>query len=217
MTPGCVHVLNLLLVVLVDGSAADQQITGSLSLEDVFQQSQYQIELRSSCGPLSLARSLQLMPDAASETFENLRRQFTSTTHEGVEFGEIAELAVAYAPNTRVVHMDSSDLSRLAVPAIMLVDQGTHCCVFEGFDGATVEFWDPATLKLESAAAEDFMNRWTGDCIVFQKLPLSSSALWIASALTLINLGVTGRVFVQLIRERTSGGVTQQPVSPASV
>lgn len=140
-------------------------------ISDIIEESKEKRHLRSCCGPLALARSLQIV--GSGESFAKLLKEFKTKTSEGVGFSELVQITQKYHPEAQPVVVDSSTLDDLPIPAILIVKNKRHCVVLEGVssDGGTVVVWDPQILGSLKLTLEQVHSHWDGEAIFFQEVP----------------------------------------------
>lgn len=165
------------------------------SLEDVFEQSRQIRELQACCGPLSLARCLNILGQDVN--FPVLLKDFKTKSDAGVELQELLRVARLRHPDVRAVKMTHWDPNNLSLPAIVMVDGGRHCVVLEQFRSSDQQatIWDPVRLESLKMSASQLASIGTREVILFSHQNSSGLSNGLLIAIALINIAIAAWIW----------------------
>jgi hypothetical protein len=153
------------------------------------------------CGPLSVARVLSLRGHsiASREWFQD----FARTAPDGLSIGDVVKLLARYEPSATTAQIDTREIGRMPLPAILLVNQSSHCVVLEDWDSdtGTATIWDPSDLTRKPLNQQMLNEMWSGEMIWLAELHWGSLVLNAVNLLVLTLLSIrTVRLLVQARR-----------------
>ncbi len=154
----------------------------SVSLAHVFEKSKEVHDFVSLCGPVSLARILASKGERVE--FSAFLAEFECRTTEGVPISELLAVSEKHGTSAQGVSFPDRQIDNVPTPAILIVDEGTHCLVLDACDPDTriVRIWDPASLREIAMPEQVLMSKWGGDAILFEGVRpgIVRRAIWIA-------------------------------------
>lgn len=171
----------------------DEQV----ALDDIFERSVELNQFTTLCGPLSLARVMQI--HGREVKFPQFLSEFTERSSEGVRVSEIITVGENEGFFVVGVSFDSKRLSDVPLPSILIVDHSRHCLVLEKYntENQVAEIWDPSSLRTIRIPARILEMKWDGGAILvkrskwYEKL-LSSYGVTFFLSIIIVNLIVFG-------------------------
>jgi ABC-type bacteriocin/lantibiotic exporter with double-glycine peptidase domain len=192
----------LVLIWFVTGSAMSPagETRSVYSLEEVFEQSRQIRKLQACCGPLSLARCLNILGQEVS--VQVLLTEFKTKSDDGVQLQELLRVARLRHPDVRAVKVTHWDPNNLSLPAIVLVDGGQHCVVLEQFHSAEQQavIWDPVRLESFKMSASKLASIGTREVILFSHQNSSGLSNGLLVAIALINIAIAAWIWKSPVR-----------------
>jgi len=140
---------------------------------------------RNACGPLAVWYALARM--GHNEDPEKLIAM-AQLTEMGTTIRQLLEITEKVGVPGKGITADRNRLALLPVPSILIVDDGTHCVVYEGIDGAagTARIFDPESNQTQVLPVERVQRGWTGEAIVFASPYPSILAFFSLSVLVML-------------------------------
>lgn len=158
----------------------------SNSLEEVMLRSRVERDHTTLCGPMSLARLMSL--SGREVPFESLLRRFERRTDEGVQLGEILLVSESFDFSVEARKYAATEIRKVPVPSILLVDSNVHCLVFEAVDEDFVMVWDPSSMRSLRLPTQVLINKWDG--VAIAPAVGDSKALSVTAGMFFVVLGV---------------------------
>ncbi len=153
----------LLFLTLVATNDVDKISTQSLRA--VLDESRSRNDVLTLCGPLSLARAMRI--DGINDPFEEVVGKFQSRTANGVRAEEIIDVGEFFGWHCQGINQADRDLSKLPLPAILIVNESQHCITLEALpDEASATIWDPVSFRVERISRVRLSKIWQGNAIV---------------------------------------------------
>lgn len=161
----------ILLGLITLGQASESFYT----LGDVKEAAEESHRLAKLCGPLSIAFAAQ---QHGIETTTNtvLRHfDFDVANWDGCKVSDMLVVATKLGLSPSAVRYPTNQLT-CPRGTILFVDNGEHCLVFLGSEGAdTVSIWDPSGLNHTTISRQVLEKKWDGEAIVFER---NASSKW---------------------------------------
>jgi hypothetical protein len=137
------------------------------------------------CGPLAVWYALARM--GHNEDPEKLIAM-AQLTEMGTTIRQLLDITEKVGVPGKAITADRNNLALLPVPSILIVDDGTHCVVYEGIDwsAGTAKIFDPESNQAQALPVERVQRGWTGEAIVFDSPYPSILAFFSLSVLVML-------------------------------
>ncbi len=190
------HILripNTTAVTLVVGVFLTVQSPAAASGSDISSQTLAELghaarQNRAACGPLAVWYVLTRLGYQADES------QLVAAAglkEDGTPIRRVLELLVEHNCSPRAIVTDKARLSLLPVPSILIVDNASHCIVYDGMDDREkrARIFEATVKEVQWVSLASLKHRWDGEAIILDRprpsLP-ASVAVFVLSAACIV-------------------------------
>ena len=133
---------------------------------------------RSACGPIAVWYALGRLGHSA-----NAEQLIASArlNEQGTTISRLLQMFSEHDCPARAISTQKDRLTLLPVPSILIVDQGTHCVVYDGIDDTRrmAKVFETTNQAVRFVDLSQLRRAWTGEAIIFSRPRPSPSAFWL--------------------------------------